>query len=37
MNCSDAREAMALYVAGGLALFSLLVGLCVFAHSRKEG
>ena len=30
-------SAMALYVAGGLALFSLLVGLCVFAHARKRG
>jgi len=36
---SKTREhgsAMSLYVAGGLALFSLLVGLCVFAHSRKD-
>ena len=30
-------SAMALYVAGGLALFSLVVGLCAFAHARKHG
>jgi len=30
-------SAMSLYVAGGLALFSLVVGLCVFAHARKHG
>jgi len=30
-------SAMSLYVAGGLVLFSLLVGLYVFAHTRKGG
>jgi hypothetical protein len=28
---------MSLYVAGGLVLFSLLVGLAIFAHARKGG
>ena len=28
-------SAMSLYVAGGLVLFSLVVGLCVFAHARR--
>lgn len=27
-------SAMSLYVAGGLVVFSLLVGLCLFAHAR---
>jgi hypothetical protein len=29
-------SAMALYVAGGLVVFSLVVGLCVFAHARRR-
>ena len=29
-------SAMSLYVAVGLVLFSLVVGLCVFAHARRR-